>query len=107
MKRTMRLNPLHPDWYSWNFGWALYLLGRYEEALAEMKRMKEPPFKSYRTLAAIYAQLDRMEEARNAVSEVLKHEPEYSLRKERAWPFKNSEDLEHLLDGYRKAGLPE
>ena len=69
--------------------------------------MKEPPFKSYRTLAAIYAQLGRAEEAKNATSEVLKHEPDYSMAKEHAWPFRNPADLEHLLDGYRKAGLPE
>ncbi len=108
MKRTMRLNPIYPDWYLWDLGWAYYLMGRYEEALAEMKRMKEVPNNARRTFAAIYAQLDRMEEAKAEVAEFLKQDPDYSIaEKEYSWPYKNPADLEHLLDGYRKAGLPE
>ena len=76
MKRTMRLNPIYPDWYLWDVGWAYYLMGRYEEALAEMKRMKEVPYKAHRTFAAIYAQLGRLEEAKAEAAEFLKHDPD-------------------------------
>ncbi len=107
MKQTMRLNPIYPDWYLWDLGWAYYLAGRYKEGLAEMKRMKEMPYKAHRTLAAIYAQLGQVKEAKAEAALFLKHEPEYTTAVEHNWPYKNSEDLEHLLDGYRKAGLPE
>ncbi len=107
MKRTMRLNPIYPDWYLWDLGWAYYFMGRYEEALAEMKRMKEVPYKAHRTFAAIYAQLGRIGEAKAEAAEYLKHDPDYTMAIEHTWPYKNQEDLEHLLDGYRMAGLPE
>jgi tetratricopeptide (TPR) repeat protein len=107
MKGTMRLNPIYPDWYLWDLGWVYYFMGRYEEALAEMNRMKEVPYKAHRTFAAIYAQLGRIEEAKASAAEYLKHDPDYAMTQEKNWPYKNPEDLEHLLDGYRKAGLPE
>jgi adenylate cyclase len=107
MKQTMRLSPMYPDWFLWDLGWAYYLMGRYEQALAEMKRMKEVPYKAHRTFAAIYAQLGRIEEATAQAAEYLKHDPDYTMAIEHMWPYKNPEDLEHLLDGYRKAGLPE
>ncbi len=107
MKGTMRLNPIYPDWYLWDLGWVYYFMGRYEEALAEMNRMKEVPYKAHRTFAAIYAQLGRIEEAKASAAEYLKHDPDYTMTQDKNWPYKNSEDLELLLDGYRKAGLPE
>jgi adenylate cyclase len=107
MKKTMRLNPIYPDWYLWDLGWVYYFMHRYEESLAAMKQMKEVPYKAHRTFAAIYAQLGRIEEAKAEAAEYLKHDPDYTMAVDKDWPYKNSEDLELLLDGYRKAGLPE
>ena len=107
MKQTMRLNPIFPDWYLWDLGWAYYFVRRYEEGLAEMKRMKNVPYKAHRTLAAIYAQLGQLEEAKAQAVAYLKHDPDYTIAVEHNWPYKNPEDLEHLIDGYVKAGLPK
>ena len=49
-----------------------------------------------------------MEEARAEAAKLLELQPEFSIRD---WSqklyFKNPADLEHYLDGLRKAGLPE
>ena len=63
---------------------------------------------SHRLLAAAYAQMGRMDNAQRHAQEALRIDPAFSLQ---AWakrsPFKNKSDLDHNLDGMRKAGLPE
>ena len=57
------------------------------------------------TLAAIYARLDRIDEAKAAVAEWLKTGP-HSILTESCWPIR--EPLKRMyLDDLRKAGLPE
>lgn len=57
-------------------------------------------------LAAAYAQARRDVDAGWEVEQVLANNPEFSLERIRqAFPFKDPEDLEHLLDGLRKAGF--
>jgi hypothetical protein len=55
-----------------------------------------------------YSQLGRMEDAQRHAQEALRIDPTFSLQ---AWakqlPFRNKADLDHCLDGLRKAGLPE
>ena len=60
-------------------------------------------------LAATYAQLGQLEDARAEAAEVLRVNPKYSIgeTQKRVSFFKRSEDMEHLIDGLRKAGLPE
>ena len=59
-------------------------------------------------LAATYAQLGRMGDARAAAAEILRVKPTYSIGgSRRAMAFKNAEDDQHYVDGLRKAGLPD
>jgi Tfp pilus assembly protein PilF len=60
-------------------------------------------------LAATYAQMGKLEEARAAVAEVMRHEPNYTIGgiARPTMVFKNAKDDEHYFDGLRKAGLPE
>jgi adenylate cyclase len=60
-------------------------------------------------LAATYAQLRKIDEARAKAAEVLRVDPKITIEKTQAllMPFKRPEDAEHLFDGLRKAGLPE
>jgi hypothetical protein len=52
--------------------------------------------------------LNRAAEARAAASEVLRMDPSFTAsRYAQIERFKNPADLEHLLDGMRKAGLPQ
>jgi adenylate cyclase len=52
--------------------------------------------------------LGQLEEARKEGAEVLRINPGFTIqRHKRVLPYKHPEDLEHRLDGMRKAGLPE
>jgi len=54
-------------------------------------------------LAATYAELGQLEDARKEAAAVLQVEPEFTIFS----PFRRIDDAEHLFEGLRKAGLPE
>jgi adenylate cyclase len=92
-------------------GLANYLLKRYgdavywwRESISRQPRQQWP----YVLLAATYAQLGQLAEARAAAAEVLRINPGFTIESsKRILVFKNPKDAEHLIDGLRKAGLPE
>jgi TolB-like protein/class 3 adenylate cyclase len=110
-KRAIRLNPLHPAWYLYGIGLAHYGARHYEEAVAPL-RAAINRFPTYitprRHLAAVYAQMGRLDEAGSEIEALLKLDPSLciALYRERM-RYEKVEDLEHYLDGLRKAGLPE
>jgi predicted Zn-dependent protease len=72
-ERAIRLSPKHPWWVSMNYGAALHLVGRKEEAVAALKRaIDQKPRNAgpQAFLAAVYADLGRMDEAKAAAKEV-------------------------------------
>ena len=59
-------------------------------------------------LAACYGQMGLVEEAREAWREALRVNPAFSLEHRRkVLPYKNPADFERIVEGLRKAGLPE
>jgi adenylate cyclase len=112
-RKAMRLNPYHSGLHLWLLGIAYYDAKRYAEALIPVKEFsgRSPKLMDARLLlAATYAQLGRIEEARTVVEEILASHPDFSLRQERESSlryYKFSHGLEHWLEGLRKAGLPE
>ncbi|OKP76444.1 adenylate cyclase [Ensifer adhaerens] len=104
---ALRLNPSRPDWYFWNIAAARYLSGQYTEALALLEKMADLG-SAYRLLAATYAQLGRLEDARRAAAELLKLNPEFSIERygSRA-PYRDKALLARYVEGLRLAGLPE
>ncbi len=112
MERGMRLDPRNPVFYLQNLGWAYRSAGRYEEAIAPLKRVLSltPAFIPSRVnLAVCYVELGREEEARAEAAEVLRLNPGFSVedvwRKENQ-PFKDpTAVLERLYAAARKAGL--
>jgi adenylate cyclase len=108
IEKAFRLNPYHPEWY-WIVLWrAHFVAGRYEEALDALLQMPNPYPEVYRNLAATYPYLARWEEARAAMVKFRELEPNASIELfARTEPFKRHEDLQRLLDGLRRAGLPE
>jgi adenylate cyclase len=111
IEKAMRIDPHHPFLYPFWLGHAFQSLERYEEAVAAYQRTisRSPDFLYARLyLAAVYAQLDRMGEAKSETSEALRMSPHVSvLRIAQRLPFKDAAARARLVDGMRKAGLPE
>jgi adenylate cyclase len=107
----LRLDPFHPANALTFIGVALFLLGRYSDALVPLldSVSRSPNSRAHTALAATYGQLGRLEEAQAVAREVLRIEPNYTITSHRRLlaPFKNSIDAEHYFNGIRKAGLPE
>lgn len=107
IERAMRLNPYFPDWYLWYLGDAYYTLSRYEDAIATLQRMQDPT-EGRRILAASYAQLGRLEDARAEAALVLKAQPNFTIREwAKKQPEQNAAEIDHYLSALRLAGLPE
>ena len=105
--RARTLNPLHPGWYHFSFARYRYDRREYEAALAEVERINMPHFYWMHLLnAAALGQLQRPEAAAS-LQRIFELKPDFSARAElQKWNAKAG-DLEHLLDGLRKAGLQE
>jgi TolB-like protein/Tfp pilus assembly protein PilF len=107
INRAMRTNPLHAERYLAALGWTAYQAGRYEESLAALEQLDSPSSGVRRNLAATYAQLGLLKEARQETAKVLAIDPDYRFSQERRRPYQSAAALEHWLEGLRKAGLPE
>jgi adenylate cyclase len=111
IKVAMRLNPHHPHNYPFHLGQAYFILKRYDEAIAAFKQGLQSSPSSERLhvwLAATYAQAGRIPEAEWEISQVKDANPSFSqARMREAFPFKEKADLDHFLEGLRKAGAPE
>jgi adenylate cyclase len=108
LDRAVRLNPHLPGWYWELRGLALYHLRRYEEAANAFERIPAGPPWYDRFRAACYAQLGRLAEARASAAEALRKDAAFTLRGFAVVePYKSQADLDHMIDGLRKAGLPE
>jgi adenylate cyclase len=90
IKKAMRINPRYPEWHLWDLSWAYYETGMYKEALATLRKMNNPPNGVHRTAAAIYVRLDRLDEARAEIVELLKKEPGFTLETAKPWPYKDA-----------------
>ena len=110
-ERAMALEPSFPDIWLQFRAQALYQLRRYPEAVGILKRriLRNPDTDTSRVLlAACYGQMSMIHEARQAWREALRVNPGYSLEQRRkVLPYKNPEDFERVVEGLRKAGLPE
>jgi len=92
-----------------NLSLAYRFTGRYEEAIAALKRLltRDPNFvNAHLVLAAIYSELGREAEARAAAAALLRLNPNFSLE---VWrqrlPYKDPAVVERYLDALRQAGL--
>lgn len=98
----------NPDWWWPVSGLARFNAQQYDEAIAAFSRSPTLPDWVQAYMAASHALAHRMESARELVTEVLRLSPGFSASRFVAKePYKRPVDQEHLLDGLRKAGLPE
>jgi adenylate cyclase len=113
IERAMRLSPQDPlTWFFLHMmALAQFAAGRYEEAVEwaqrSLQRKPDSPL-ACRVLAASYAQLGRVEEARRASDEVSRLTPEFSLSAIRLTFASADPSLrERLVEALRKAGVKE
>ncbi len=107
----MRLSPFYPDWYLGFLGMSYRLLGRVREAIAtDLKRLERNPHNSYSDvrLAAAYAELGEMEQARHHIDKALRKLPNYRLSNvPQTDPYRDADVMNHYVELLRAAGLPE
>jgi adenylate cyclase len=109
-ERAIRMSPVDPVLYQTfgGIGSALIELGRFDEAIVAGKKAQRlnPAYQvSYRCLASAFAHLGRDAEAREAAARVLEVDPGFTISAMIArGGYSNSKVL---IEGLRKAGLPE
>ncbi len=113
-EKGLKLSPHDP--YMWGFltmrAWAHLMLRQYEEAerwASKAARLPHAVFWAQATHTSILGHLGRTEEAQNSLDELLQQKPNFSsaLVKDGLYYYKTPEQIDLLLDGLRKAGLPE
>jgi TolB-like protein len=110
-ERGIRLSPLDPSmWVPHGIiANAKMQLGEYEAAAAYARksiRLHRYNLPAYHVLAASYAQLGQMEEARETLRQLLELEPDLTIsRLQQIYPLTRCRNLEGFLEGLRKAGL--
>ena len=118
-RQAMRMNPHFSEWYRVDLAWVSYLVKDYELAVHEVQRLSAPNVDAHLILAASSAQLAAAQHnrekassmtavAQGALQRALKRRSRWTLSKEHEKaPFRQASDLDHWLDGLRRAGLPE
>jgi tetratricopeptide (TPR) repeat protein len=113
LTRAMRLSPLDPERYRMQAGMAVahLFMGRFDTAsLWAEKAFRDLPsfLLAVAILAASHALAGRMAEAQRAMDHLRQLDPTLRLSNIADWlPIHRPENLATLVDGLRKAGLPE
>ena len=108
VEHAMRLSPRDPRIGLWlvALGDAELGLGHVDAAVEEYHKAINVGWRAYqpyRSLAAAYALEGKMEEAASALAEARRLNPQFTLK----WQQTHSMNVPPLLEGLRKAGLPE
>jgi TolB-like protein len=108
IQKAFRLNPFPASWYYLAMGQAQYAVCDYEAAIETLRRDETYRTSSRRFLAASLAQLGRLDEARSEAELFLVGNPQFTIRHwAQTEPFRDTAALQHFVDGFRRAGLPE
>ena len=108
VQQAMLLSPRDPamsQWFNLRADPELGL-GRFDEALEDAKKAVDGGYRvfyAYLNLAAAHAFKGEMDEAKAAVAEARRLNPNLSVK----WLTKHKPVLQFAFDGLRKAGLPE
>ncbi len=113
---ALRLNPKDPARWSYLTlkSSSLYQLGRYDESFEVARDAVRYPVVdlvwAYVHMTAALGQLNRKDDAHATVAELCGRRPDLTISKFRSWQHNTNQsqkNIEHTIDGLRKAGLPE
>jgi len=111
VKKAMRLSPFYRPGLLRALANNYMGMRRLEEAVAcyrESLKRETGYLAPYVNLTSALGQLGRLDEAHAAAREVLRQEPDFSIKAYAAGlSYRNSSDLQRIADGLREAGLPE
>ena len=111
VRKAMRLNPHHPEYWEMQFGPILFDARQYEEAIATLESLRSlDTILVWLYLAASHAALGHDNRAHDVVAQVIALNPSATLAQfttPSMAPYKNPADLQHFRENLRKAGLPE
>jgi tetratricopeptide (TPR) repeat protein len=79
IRKAMRQNPFHPEWYWLQLGSAFLAGRRYEDAIEAYKRRTRPMVWVLSRLAICYAHLGRDAEAREITRQILMQNPNFRI----------------------------
>ena len=108
LKKGMKLNPYHPSWFHLAPFMNYYRRGEYENAFAEALKFNFPELYWDSVMrATALSRLGRPDEAKAAVSQLLKLEPDFATRgRALISRYVKVDDLvEKIIAGLQKAGL--
>ena len=108
IEQALALDPFGQDERIHLLGYALYTLGRYQEAAEALKRVANPKVAHLAFLAASRAELEDDGAASALTAEILCMNPEFTITSHVASiPYRNPAHREHYRASLAKAGLPE
>ncbi len=109
IEKAKRLNPHHPVWYDWNGSFVYYTARDYEKSLIGAKKTLSVYPKSLsvlRILAATYAEMGRMDDAKEIARRITEINPAFTISSIRNTPFQHDADRQRYFGALHKAGLP-
>ena len=111
IRKAMRLSPIYPTWHLWVLGTACRLTGQTDSAIgafeAAIKR-KADYLAPLVGLASTLGEVGREEDAKTSVSEILRIDPDFSIKKYMdGLSYRDPAESARFEEGLRKAGLPE
>ncbi|MCJ7784032.1 MAG: tetratricopeptide repeat protein, partial [Desulfobacterales bacterium] len=108
-QKAIRLNPVGNTGLYLNFGMALRMTGRFEEAVSAYKKaLQRAPdnIPAHLGLTATYSMMGREKEARAEAEEVLRINPKYSVDSwAKTTALKDQSEIDRIADALHKAGL--
>jgi TolB-like protein/class 3 adenylate cyclase len=108
MEKAFSIDTFAPPNWEWQRCLSHFLLRQYDQAIASSNRAGPKfPF-AYIILASTYVELDRLDDARDATKTLSEVAPQFTVN----WiakmlPFRLDEASNRIVEGLRKAGLPE
>ena len=112
VRKAMRFNPIYPVWYLWNLGHAYFVADQHEEAVEILQKalIINPDFLPvHLVLVLIYAEKGWKEAVKVEVARISRISPaSYSMKALcQRLPYKDQAVYERVIEGLRKAGIPE